>query len=173
MPSLDPEFHLVIQDANIIIDLHNAGILEQWFQLGIPTLTSDMVEQELQAGSQWEGVKVFIESNELEVVSFTADEVLQIYSIKNQCAVSLPDCSVIYLSQKESSRLLTGDRRLRKVAEGLEIQCGGVLWVFDLLIERGILSGQLASSALEQMIEEGSRLPINEVDKRLKFWASM
>jgi predicted nucleic acid-binding protein len=167
------DFHLVIQDANIIIDLHNAGLLEHWFSLEVPTMTSDMVEQELQAGSQWEGIKFFITSNKLQVVDFTAEEVSQIYSIQNDCSVSLPDCSVIYLAQQQSCRLLTGDRKLRRVAENYQIQCSGILWIFDLLVERCSITGECAASSLEQMLLEGCRLPKDEVAKRLAKWKAM
>ena len=95
---------LVIQDANIIIDLYNAGLLECWFSLNIPTITSDMVEQELQAGGQWSGIKPFIESSELRVVEFSAVEVMEIYSIHKESSVSVPDCSVIYLAKQQTCR---------------------------------------------------------------------
>ncbi len=34
---------LAIQDANILIDLHKAGLLEAYFRLGIETHTTDLV----------------------------------------------------------------------------------------------------------------------------------
>ena len=69
MTTSDPPV-LVVKDANIIIDLANVGLLELWFSLGIPTITTDLVVLELRKGSQWEAVKPLIDSGFLVVEEF-------------------------------------------------------------------------------------------------------
>lgn len=166
------DIHLVIQDANIIIDLQNAGLLSTWFDLKIPTLTTDLVELELQQGDQWKSIETHIVEKRIEVIEFSGIELKEIQILNNKYAVSIPDCSVLYLTAVRKARLITGDRRLRKVAEKNSIQCHGVLWVIDLLFERNAIDNATATKALEKIISLGSRLPEKEVQLRFKLWES-
>jgi predicted nucleic acid-binding protein len=167
---LEKDIYLVVQDANIIIDLHNAGLLSVWFELGIPTLTTDMVELELQQGDQWCFIEEHIQEERIEVIGFSAIELREIQSLNNKYTVSIPDCSVLYLTEKRNARLITGDKRLRKVAEHNGIQCHGVLWVIDILFEKKVIDGLVATAALGKIISFGGRLPEKEVNSRYKLW---
>jgi hypothetical protein len=41
---------IAVKDANVFIDLESMGLLDLWFQLKIPTLTSSFVVMELEDG---------------------------------------------------------------------------------------------------------------------------
>jgi predicted nucleic acid-binding protein len=41
---------VAVKDANVFIDLESMGILDLWFQLDYPTMTSSFVVMELAAG---------------------------------------------------------------------------------------------------------------------------
>lgn len=161
---------LVIQDANVIIDLVNAGLFEHWFTLKIKTITSDLVESELRKGSQWDCIAPFIESKMIESKTFKPTQMMEIHHLKLQTRVSVPDGSVLYLAKETGGFLLTGDRRLRTAADKLKLAVGGVLWILDRMVEGGAISNSLAASGLKKLLQKGARLPIAEVEKRARLW---
>lgn len=163
---------LVVKDANIIIDLANVGLLELWFSLGIPTITTDLVVLELRRGSQWGLVKPLIDAGVLGVVEFDSSEVLMIRALAKSNRVSLPDGSVLHLAKRDTAHILTGDRRVRRVSEALGLQVRGVLWILDTLVSDSVIPKIRAASALRMMLEHGARLPENEVLSRLELWKS-
>jgi len=163
---------LVVKDANIIIDLANVGLLELWFSLGIPTVTTDFVAMELRKGSQWAVVEGLIESGLLRVVEFKPSEILIIRALAKLHGVSLPDGSVIHLAERNSAHILSGDRRVRRVSETLGIHVRGVLWVLDTLVAESVIPKARAASALRLMVDRGARLPEDEVLLRIKQWES-
>ncbi len=57
---------------------------------------------------------------------------------------SFTDCSVWYYAKKTNGRLLTGDNKLRKSAEKDNVKVSGILYVFDNLIEYGIIDEKKA-----------------------------
>ena len=69
-----------------------------------------------------------------------------------------------------SARLLTGDKTLRKRAEGEGINVSGILFVFDELVNHNIISPKDAAAHLEALYESNVRLPNEEVVKRLEQW---
>ena len=163
---------LIVKDANIVIDLVNAGLLATWFELSLQTITTDFVESELKRGSQWGDVEPLVKSGQLKVIGFSEAEVTEIFSMSVRCGVSLADGSVLFLSQKTEARLLTGDRKLRKAAEREAVEVAGILWILDHMVSKGALSGSIASQSLRDMIKEGARLPMREVEKRLLLWGA-
>ena len=69
-----------------------------------------------------------------------------------------------------SARLLTGDKTLRKRAEGEGINVSGILFVFDELVNHNIISPKDAAAHLAELSETNVRLPKEEVAKRLEQW---
>lgn len=161
---------LVIKDANVIIDLVHAGLLQAWFSLGVHTTTTDFVESELKRGEQWGEIAVFIEQKLLLVESFSAEEILSIIDLGKTNGVGAADGSVLFLAERDSGILLTGDRKLRSKSETIGIKVRGILWIFDTLVEESIVSPSRALSALRVLLAKGSRLPESEVQKRMKLW---
>jgi hypothetical protein len=66
--------------------------------------------------------------------------------------------------------LLTGDKTLRKRAEGEGINVSGILFVFDELVNHDIISPKVAATHLAELYETNVRLPKEEVAKRLEQW---
>ena len=139
--------------------------------MGIRTMTTDFVESELRKGSQWEDVAPLITAGLLAVESFDTAEVLKLIRLSKDHGVSNPDGSVLFLSQKESAILLTGDKKLRKACKALQIECRGTLWVIDRLLCADVIACPRAIAALTLLISKGGRLPEVEVTSRLKLWS--
>ena len=159
---------LAIQDANILIDLHNAGVLELYFRLGIETHTTDLVLREV-----LQPVEIFVLRGQLRVKTLSGDEMqaLAMFMAEQPPSLSLEDCSVLQLAIQMKAVLLTGDNKLRNHAEKNKVEARGVLWLLDLLVAETILDHATAKVCLERLLKSNPRLPAEECQKRLKMWA--
>lgn len=74
------------------------------------------------------------------------------------------------MAKKKSGTLLTGDARLRTVAEGEQVVVHGILWVFDELVENEIITCGTARDKLKELVALNCRLPEEECRKRVAAW---
>jgi predicted nuclease of predicted toxin-antitoxin system len=129
---------------------------------------------ELQREGQHETVAKYKADKRLVVPVFEAKEMLEIGNMfqqyVNRTNLSLTDCSVWYYAKVNNYILLTGDRKLRttSVLDGVEVH--GVIYVFDALVEFDMISRQVAVEKLQQLYIINSRLPKEEIDKRINLW---
>lgn len=158
---------LVIQDANILIDLHNTGVMENYFALENDTHTTDLVLQEVR-----QDVAAYVRRGQLKVKSFTSDELLTLLAFKatQPGSLSLEDCSVFHLAIEKQAILLTGEKTLMNCARRAGVQAHGILWLFDLMLEKEVLSSKAAAKAMEKLVATNPRLPAEECQKRLQKW---
>jgi hypothetical protein len=61
---------------------------------------------------------------------------------------------------------------LEKLPKNEGVSVHGLLWILDRLIDHKILTPIEAADALEKILSEGSWLPKNELEARLKRWKS-
>ena len=163
---------IVISDTNILLDLLSQNILEDFFSLPCEICTTDFVIDEIVQPDQQKIIDSFVKSKKLEVVQFSSSEFSNITNlfVMNPNNASLTDCSVWYYAKQTNGRLLTGDGKLRKAAENDNIKVSGILYVFDNLIEYGILSEKDAADLLENLMKINLRLPKDECEKRILKW---
>ena len=163
---------IVISDANIIFDLLSVSLLEAFFALPCEICTTDLVISEITRPEQLKIVQKFIKSKKLGVVSFNAVDFSQVISLHTNCTnnASIADCSVWYYAKKVDGRFLTGDGKLRSVAQKDGVKVSGVLYLFDNFVEYNILSPQEAAENLESLMNLNMRLPKSECESRIKFW---
>lgn len=83
---------------------------------------------------------------------------------------NLADYSVWYLAKETGGRLLTGDGKLKRAAEGENVKVSGILYIFDNLVEYDIIDKASAAVLLEQLLAINSRLPKAECEKRIEEW---
>ncbi|MCS2611015.1 PIN domain-containing protein [Halomonas dongshanensis] len=79
--------------------------------------------------------------------------------IAHSSGVSSNDCFALALAQQERCPLLTGDQRLRSVAEQEGVVVMGTIWVIEQLVQHQHLSVRTAKNAYERMRENVRRLP--------------
>ena len=119
----------LVNDANILIDLLKIDLLDTFFQLEFDFQVTDMVFAEIQEDNVAE-LHRFIDRQLLTKQGFSFEELLKIQLIEvNNPALSIADCSCLYLAEKLSGTLLTGDGALRRIAEQHNIPVHGILWV--------------------------------------------
>lgn len=157
---------IYISDSNIWIDIHNAGLLDELFQLPVTLCSTDFVLDELNDLPEDQLV-----ARGLRVETLDGDEVGKLYALKAEHNnSSLADVSCYYLAQQTGYPLLTGDGRLRKQAAKDGIQVLGVIWLLEQLIAHGVIAPARAAQALETMLQHGARLPQTECQQRIQQW---
>lgn len=160
---------IVVQDANILIDLYESGLLDSFFRLGFENHTTDLILNEI-----FQPVHVHIRSGKIRQHSLTPEQLEQTFIILSvsEKGISLPDCSALWLAKElgKNTRLLTGDAKLRQSAEDKEIIVHGLLWIFDKIVDMGIISKKEMAVKLEKLLAKGSRLPQIECQKRIANW---
>jgi predicted nucleic acid-binding protein len=159
-----------VVDTNIIIDLHRGGVLKEFFRLPYTVFAPDVIVAELlePAGKILLGLG-------LQSVDFSGVEVVRVIELsRNHPEVSINDLFAVLLAEARGTMLLTGDKRLRRIAEQEHhLQVHGTLWVLDQFIKRKLILPTEASSALRKMVESGSRLPRSECERRMQKWSRL
>lgn len=165
--------NIVISDANIIFDLISIGLFDRFCSLPTNIITSDFVYYEIQTEDEKKALDLAISEGVISVESFTFDELVMIKdmnAVKGSFSLSIPDCSVWYLAKKTQGRLLTGDRKLRSIAEKDGVSVSGILFVFDCLLNNKLLSPKGAIEKLRNLLRLNPRLPVEECEKRIRKW---
>lgn len=161
---------IAIQDANIIIDLIECGIFEAFFELGIETHTTTLVLEEIERDHQRRKCVSGIKAKRLHLHEISTDHYLSLLS-EQRGGLSVTDLSVLELAAIHKATLLTGDGAIRKTARSKHITVRGILWVFDQLVHEALISQTDAVNKLEKLKAINTRLPIEEIDKRIEAWS--
>ncbi len=163
---------IVVSDTNIFLDLISVNLLERFFLLPCDFCTTDFVISEIERPEQSKEINKFVKAKKLVVVSFDFEELSEINEkfANNTNNASLTDCSVWHYAKKCGGRLLTGDGKLRRAAEKDNVKVSGILYVFDKLVEYGIVDKLSAADSLECLTQINMRLPKNECEKRILQW---
>lgn len=161
---------IAVKDSSILIDLAEADMLGLWFQLRIETHATDFVLHEVSRGLQWGRISPFVDAGLIQRHATAAAEMSAVVAFSGEHGISVADASGVLLARRLQAILLTGDRRMRRTAESARIEARGLLWIFDLLVERTVLSRDAAAERLAGLCSGGSRLPSAECDSRLKAW---
>lgn len=162
---------IVINDANILIDLVKIDLLNEFVQLDFELKTTDFVFEELNE-DQKNIIEQFIEAGKVEIITTEkVEDFAGIASIlDNTSGLSFEDCSVWYYAFKLDGILLSGDGRLRKLAIANGISVRGILYIFDQLLLKDLLSFEEAINKIELLYEINSRLPIHSKNDRIASW---
>lgn len=164
---------VIINDANILIDLVHLDLMNEFIQLEIELKTTDFVFEELNE-DQKNIIASFIDTGNIElIITENEEDFAGIATIlENSSGLSFEDCSVWHYAQKLDGILLSGDGRLRKQATTNGILVKGILYVFDLLLLNDLISFEYAIEKIEQLYEINPRLSINSKNERIACWSS-
>jgi predicted nucleic acid-binding protein len=163
---------IAIQDANILIDLVNTGLFDHCLALQYKFTTTDIILDELHP-HQVALIQPHISSGKFSVIEIdtTALIAIQIATLEHP-KLSEQDLSAFYYAQQLNGLLLTGDKRLRSLAEQKGITVCGTLWILDQLVITENLTKQEAYTFLQQLQLKNKRLPVDECEQRLKLWGN-
>lgn len=164
---------IVVNDANILIDLVDLGLLPHFFSLAFDFLTTALVLDEL-FDEQQVALEPYIENAILVIHEMDAEDLIAINGIQqSKPKLSQQDCSAFYQAQKNKGTLLTSDNTLRKFAKENDVEVHGHLWVFDRMVEAGTITKEDAMDKLKHLCEVVNpklKLPKKECEKRYEQW---
>jgi len=161
---------ILVNDAGILIDLLKADLIGPFFGLEYEFHVTDFVGAEVREENA-DQLDDLIRDNRLIKCTFNFDELVQIERLEvTHRALSISDCSCLYLAEKLSATLLTGDAALRRIAEQNKISVHGLLWVFDELVKCHRITPGIAHRKLKKLMAVNPRLPFDECRKRLNKW---
>lgn len=156
-------------DANILFDFAAGDIFDTLFLLPYDFHTSDIVAYEI-AGSYSESQ---LSSLGLKILALSDAETLEIFNMRQgRSGLSVEDISVLFLSRKHNTMILSNDGLVREQADASRIEYHGTLWLLEEMIQNGILRPQESASALRLMLAHKRWLPRPECEALIKKWES-
>lgn len=165
---------VVVSDTNIFIDLISVGLLDEFFHLPLEIHTTDLIVHELKDNMQQSLVQTYITSNQLHIKKYDGKELINLAIMKNRvskdCNATIQDCSVWLYADENGYSLLTGDAKLRRAAEKSGVDVHGILYIFDKLVEHGVIDYVIAKGKIVMLSQVNNRLPIKEIQKRISAW---
>ena len=164
---------IVVNDANILIDLVKLQLLPHFFSLQLKFYTTDLILDELHDW-QVEELQVYVDNGVLTVIQLTDSELIDITLLQaEKRQLSEQDCSAIVCARKVTGDLLTSDNNLRKFARKKLFSVYGHLWIFDKMVEANTITPQNAIdklTELREVINPRLNLPKIECENRLELW---
>ena len=159
---------ILITDTNILFDVIKIGALPEFFSLDYEICTTVFVIHEILPSSQKELVETFVRAKKLIVYNFSEEEIEAVQNFNTEKDLKrFTDKSVIWKAVQLNCPMLTGDQRMREVAEKMNIEVHGSIWIIDELVSKALISSEKAIIILEQLLMTNSRLPKDEIEKRI------
>lgn len=155
---------ILVSDANIVIDLEVGGALREMFQLADTIATPDVLFDEELSHHHPE-----LLDYGLSVVPISGAAVAFVEEVRARyIAPSTNDLFALALARFQGWPLLTGDSKLRRVAEIEGVEVHGTIWLVERMVVEKIISVRRAERCFRLMRESGRRLPWAEVDALLR-----
>jgi len=167
---------VVVNDANILIDLVKLKLLSHFFSLELKFYTTDLILNELH---DWQiaAFEHYIKNDMLIIMKLTEVELLEVILLRSEKKqLSEQDCSAIVCAQKVAGTLVTSDKNLRNFAAGKTLSVVGHLWIFDKMIEEKTITPQHAIDKLKELRETVNtrlNLPKSACEIRIENWKRM
>ena len=164
---------VVVNDANILIDLVKLQLLPHFFGLGWEYHTTSLIFDELYEDQQ-EAFAPYQDKGVFIVADLDAKELGKVLELQiEKPQLSEQDCSALFYTMKTSGILLSSDKNLRDFAENKKVDVHGHLWIFDVMVAQKCISPTRAAEKLEELINVINpklRLPDHECKRRIGFW---
>lgn len=152
----------MIQDACILFDLIDLGLIVPFFSLELTVMTTPQVVVEVTDDDQLHVTRGFIENGRL-IVDGTGGltEIQEILS-KNS-GLSFADSSVLELAIRVNGAVLSSDLKLRNATTRGGLTVRGILWVVEELHASKLLSKTEALEKLSLYEKINDRAPRSEI----------
>ncbi len=164
---------LVVNDANILIDLIKLELLEAFFNINWEFHSTNLIIENELYDEQKLQLQPYIDNGKLIIQELDIEDMLNIMAIQSQKPqLSDKDCSALHCAQKLNASLVTSDNALRKFAKEQKVDVHGHLWVFDELVKQHCISTEVAINKLNELntINSKLNLPEKECKARIEKW---
>ena len=134
---------IIITDTNIITDLDNANILEEFIDID-NVYISDMVKND-EINSKTGNVKLI---NKFKVISATANQLIEVNKLSyTEKKLSTYDLLNFVIARDNNCILATGDNRLKNYSENNGVEVLRTLKIIKLMKDNNIISCRKAIDA--------------------------
>jgi predicted nucleic acid-binding protein len=164
---------VVVNDANILIDLIQLQLVEAFFNITWEFHSTNLIIENELYDEQKEQLQPYIQNGKLIIQELDSDDMISIMNIQAQKpTLSDKDCSALHCAQKLKASLVTSDNALKKFANTQKVEAHGHLWVFDALLEHKCITTEIAISKLNELntINSKLNLPEKECKARIEKW---
>ena len=162
---------LLISDANILIDLEHGGLSRHAFQAGFEIAALDsMYEEELRAHHP------NLKALGLRLLPLAPEGIaaaLDLVARHQGSGTGTNDLLSLALAIQERCPLLSGDAKLRRVAEKEGHVVRGTLWLMQTMFDAGAVNLAKVEAAYARMKANGRRLPWDEVERQISQMRSV
>lgn len=159
---------IVVNDSSALIDLKKGGLLAAFLDLPYELIVPDgVLADELLSFTKAE---VALMRRKMTVTRLNGEQVRRAQQQQRSTpALAVYDCAAFVIAVDEKDAiLLTGDRRLREVAQNAQIECHGILWVVDELAKAELAGPRTLLRALERWHADSLiRLPRHELERAI------
>jgi predicted nucleic acid-binding protein len=107
----------------------------------------------------------------LKLYEFTGEEYEELLAYKIKRGLSDADHSVIFIAEKISAIVISGDSLVRKTCKERHLEVHGVLWILDECLRYQHLNEKEAHEKLTALMGYNKRLPTKECEERLENWS--
>jgi hypothetical protein len=159
-------------DVNVFLDLIKLQMLAWLFKIGFRVYTTQEIIDQLNE-NQFESLKEFIESGQLTVYHLSEKELEEVISLTTVRALELADKSVAWLSIHLKGIVISGNQLLGRFYQSGQLEVEGIIWFFDLLIEKKFIIHAFAAQKMEQLLKINRRIPREECEKKIKEWEEL
>lgn len=167
---------IVVEDANIIIDLLKTGLIRFCDRLNVTFHTTDLVYREIKNEEQSRMMGIAVRNGMITVDTFEGVDAIsliaEIARYSRMTNLTPGDCSVLMLAEKMKCRLLTTDQKLKRQAEARNIKVNGFLWLTDLMVEKGVVSQPAMIDYLERLKATNRSAPVHLIDERIEKYSN-
>ena len=155
---------VLVSDTSVLVDLERGNLLQAAFLLPLEFAVPDVLyNRELKnfGGPQLKDLGLRIEELAPEGVELAK-------SFRDQKpGLSVPDAFAAALAKTQGWALLAGDGLLRELAAEEAVECRGVFWLMDLMLEMAFVEPQaLHDGLLRISAHPRCRLPKREIRVR-------
>lgn len=149
---------IIITDTNIITDLNNANILEEFINMD-NVYISDMIKND-EINSKTGNVKLI---NKFKVISATPTQLIEVSNLTyKEKKLSTYDLLNYVIARDHNCILATGDNRLKKYSENNGVEVFRTLKIIKLMKENNIISYKKAIDACK-LLKQCSTTRIPEI----------
>lgn len=156
---------LLVSDANVLIDMDVSGLLPQMFRLDATFAVPNILFEEELRHHHPELPKLGLQSRELG--DKAVDYAVALAEQYRNTGASINDLLALALARQEQCHLLTGDGKLRMVAQLEKVEFHGTIWLIGQMVASRVIVHQRAAAAYAKMKQAGRWLPWEEVEKQL------
>lgn len=157
---------IIITDTNIITDLNNAGLLEEFITIK-NVYVSDLIKAD-ELNSKTGNLNTL---KKAKVISATEKQVLEAVNLSliNK-KLSMYDLLNYVLARDNNCLLATGDNRLKQYAETNDVEVIRTLKIIELMTTHGIISKEIAIISCQKLKENPrTRIPIDSIEQVITF----